>query len=1058
MCILGDIGLVGSEYGGNLPNDLRFHSLVPVRVTENPNNADNRYYEVTVYDPLYPGQERPLYISKSKTAWEYTIAGNVVWRGDKLDPSRRSRITYVPTSYMGNTVEGLPNNPVTLSQATGIAAPDDNILLFTNDYSVLIKNSNNIVARDIPNAYEVYPMGVTLDDLESGEYASYPLCYKLPDDKYSLNFSDNIELTADVSFANQKTYINAKGFDNHTKVGAGVDSGDLFIRFESEYLQENPLDIEVLHAGYNARIGIEGAYTGVLLVEDSREGVYLNGAATVSVSYRGQTKNIKVSPVNTIRITINNEDQVEIWMYDPELDTYVPYVFGVSLVGRVKTYNPKNPTTITLKRNGKEIFQTIEPASGSGQIEQSFVFEDIEPGTYTLEITKPVHTKFTVLNVVVGEDGLDLTKNERTEIQLMTLLCGDINGNGAINSADLNILWSSANYLKSVNDPGVNKLADLNGDGVINSADLNILWSSANYLKGDVIYTLDSPNMADYFVDPVSVTFPSVVVGYGTQPVQQIAISNTGTAELSSVGASITAGDLYFEITSTPSDTISGGSLDYVSVRPLMELAVGTYTGILTIMTGDAGSKTIPLIFTVVSIPTPMTVDIAEEFDVMQTYIGGDYSTYSSTFFSLDATGSRTSGPALKIEAQRSTECGFIYTVKLKPNTAYIVEAGLKGQNIVADGEVGANISYYGGCTASNLNLVGTFNWTTVKYVVCTDAHGYLKVDFRLGFWWNIARGTMWVDNIMIDEYEPELWRSSGNVILTYPHELIYDGSTRRVTDAQLNTLAQYFGDYEAELAGLFGGRPFGGDKVVIDGANILVVTYAAAVAGNPIALSTDEMRRTIDSLISDPGYYPWGVLHEISHNFDNVVLNGHNNQRFNWAPESTANFKIIYGLEQLMANVKLLGVRYGFNSGTNGSTVENYFAEQYFSSGLGANTPQCTQDSLTHIMISIKNRIGWTPFKQAYSYIVNLPDAQVPTTALDKLTLFLDKLSEYSGENVYNFMPDSASNAKNWAAIQAELNNNSVISRSPENGSSPEFSMPPMDQFHFDYESAWYR
>ena len=63
------------------------------------------------------------------------------------------------------------------------------------------------------------------------------------------------------------------------------------------------------------------------------------------------------------------------------------------------------------------------------------------------------------------------------------LPAGDLNGDGTINSKDLNEIWSPANYLKNTTDAGVNPFADLNGDGTINSKDLNIVWKAENYLK-----------------------------------------------------------------------------------------------------------------------------------------------------------------------------------------------------------------------------------------------------------------------------------------------------------------------------------------------------------------------------------------------------------------------------------------------------------------------------------------------------------------------------------------------------------------------------------------------
>jgi len=94
-----------------------------------------------------------------------------------------------------------------------------------------------------------------------------------------------------------------------------------------------------------------------------------------------------------------------------------------------------------------------------------------------------------VNDVVVGEDDLDLSKDSRDAVKIITLLCGDINGDDAINSADLNILWWSINYNKRVSE-GADPRCDLNGDGEVNQLDLNILWMPMNYNKGAVVINL----------------------------------------------------------------------------------------------------------------------------------------------------------------------------------------------------------------------------------------------------------------------------------------------------------------------------------------------------------------------------------------------------------------------------------------------------------------------------------------------------------------------------------------------------------------------------------------
>jgi hypothetical protein len=159
--------------------------------------------------------------------------------------------------------------------------------------------------------------------------------------------------------------------------------------------------------------------------------------------------------------------------------------------GCVLTYNPKIPTIVKLIQNNAEVKIEIAPEEGIGQVKQDFVFDNITPGTYTLVITKALHTMFTVNNLVVGEDGLDLTQDSRDAVKTMTLLCGDVNGDGEINQADLNILWQPLNYNKRVSE-GADPRCDLNGDGEVNQIDLNILWQLVNYNKGPVVIDIGS--------------------------------------------------------------------------------------------------------------------------------------------------------------------------------------------------------------------------------------------------------------------------------------------------------------------------------------------------------------------------------------------------------------------------------------------------------------------------------------------------------------------------------------------------------------------------------------
>ena len=157
---------------------------------------------------------------------------------------------------------------------------------------------------------------------------------------------------------------------------------------------------------------------------------------------------------------------------------------GVSVSGTVKSYNPNNTTTIQLKQDGAEKYSTtIDVDSGSGQVPQSFSFPAVAPGTYDLVVTKKAHLTYTVTGVVVGDVPLDLTTMTDKVYSTITLLCGDINGDGNINVTDLNKVWDAANFNKKVSVAD-NKLTDINGDGSINVTDLNVIWDAANFNKG----------------------------------------------------------------------------------------------------------------------------------------------------------------------------------------------------------------------------------------------------------------------------------------------------------------------------------------------------------------------------------------------------------------------------------------------------------------------------------------------------------------------------------------------------------------------------------------------
>ena len=174
-------------------------------------------------------------------------------------------------------------------------------------------------------------------------------------------------------------------------------------------------------------------------------------------------------------------------------DSCSPFVLarkaGVSVKGKVVSCNGSNDFTVTLYKSGSDtVVGTPLTVSGNGTVgstEQEFTIPNVAPGTYDLVVTKDAHLTYTVKGVVVGDTDLDLTAMTEKPFSTITLLCGDIDGNGFINSTDLGIILKGQNYGKSTATAG-DKAADLDGNGFINSTDLGIVLQGQHYGKSAV--------------------------------------------------------------------------------------------------------------------------------------------------------------------------------------------------------------------------------------------------------------------------------------------------------------------------------------------------------------------------------------------------------------------------------------------------------------------------------------------------------------------------------------------------------------------------------------------
>ena len=264
------------------------------------------------------------------------------------------------------------------------------------------------------------------------------------------------------------TFQNQEGRPSSALVSGKMDNG-------------NHMWNVVAIGGRNYLVDVTNCDTGSIGAPDQ---LFLCGAAENVVG-----KQYTVTLGKTI-VYVYDEKTVE--SYAPEHLKLSPVAYDPNAVsapsvsGKVQSYNPNAAATVKLVQNGAVKYTaTTATSSGSGQAEQNFSFDTVAAGTYDLVVTKPGHLSYTVKGIVVGDTPLDLTKHSNAAISTITLLCGDIDGNGFVNSTDLGIILKGQNYGKSTATAG-DKAADLDGNGFINSTDLGIVLQGQHYGKSAV--------------------------------------------------------------------------------------------------------------------------------------------------------------------------------------------------------------------------------------------------------------------------------------------------------------------------------------------------------------------------------------------------------------------------------------------------------------------------------------------------------------------------------------------------------------------------------------------
>ena len=182
------------------------------------------------------------------------------------------------------------------------------------------------------------------------------------------------------------------------------------------------------------------------------------------------------SQPNSNNVTVNGNTVTIVYTFSkPASAPEAPA--GTTVSGTVKAYNSGSAPVVKLYADGVEKYTAqIGAASASGnQYTWSFTFADVAMGYYDLVVTKAGHLTYTIEDVLVTGQALDLTAHANAAISTMSMLAGNMNGDTAINNSDLIVF--RAQFGKTGNNI-TNPLANINGDSAVNNSDLIIFRSS----------------------------------------------------------------------------------------------------------------------------------------------------------------------------------------------------------------------------------------------------------------------------------------------------------------------------------------------------------------------------------------------------------------------------------------------------------------------------------------------------------------------------------------------------------------------------------------------------
>lgn len=323
----------------------------------------------------------------------------------------------------------------------------------------------------------------------------------------------------------------------------------------------------------------------------------------------------------------------------------------------------------------------------------------------------------------------------------------------------------------------------------------------------------------------------------------------------------------------------------------------------------------------------------------------------------------------------------------LTPGKWYNLKGWVKGSRIDSVNGKGANICLMDGFQSSEF-LDGSFDWRELIISIPVETSS-VQVGARLGFYAGDSYGTVWFDDLRLDD---DYVRLDGNDV----YLMLEKTDTARLSAAGMNLwiarLDSVFGAYLA----LTGNYPYAGNKQGI--ASVRQYPGGLAVAGNPIRWQQQYIGDALQ-LVADSGDWSFAILHELGHVFDD--------DGWNFLAEFWANFKMYFVLDSLQAKVvtNYPAPNSVYVGDEMASAYQARYAEEklnYQHTGILGNY----NGVFVHRFIEIQKIIGWGPFKQSFRALYQV--ASPPTTQIGRFYLFMDTLSHFAGQDIYQLIPQT--------------------------------------------------